>query len=113
MFKREIVELKSIESVGMCVERVHPCILKNLIPVSSPIFIGLDGEEKRVRLESVEGKTLSYRPNFEDESGFGNLPLMGICVKLALELEWNYIYEIVFDFDTYEEKLFNIKVRGC
>lgn len=111
MITTEVVEQRTIIRNTMYLDKIHPCILKGLVPVDGPVFIGLDGQEKRLCTNLVQEEGIHLIPN-KEETCPNNWPLLGKCIDHALKLEWNYIHCIIFDYNAAEEMVFNIKIRG-
>lgn len=106
--------IKEIVRYDVSLKKIHPNILKGLIPVDAPAFIGLDGEAKGAKVECVDDANgIEYQPGSEDTNNIVCMAFLGKCINRAKELNWEYIYRIAYDYDTNTKTISNVKIRGC
>jgi hypothetical protein len=88
--------------VTLIADHIHPNILKGLVPVFQPVFIGLDGKRLICRTEEFD-----YVESNNDRLNHNNYPLIGAAVKRAKECDFEYLHSImrISTTDTYNNRV--------
>ena len=100
----EIIETVACLQIKIDAEGIHPCILKGLIPVSTPCF--LDAFDR-----ATTCKTFKFdRDIYIQEVYTKLLSIVATCINLAKENNCEYLYHILISEKT---NGITVTVRGA
>lgn len=68
-------------------EKIHPNLLKGLIPINTPVFIGIDGKERACRIEEFNFHSINFC-----EFTIDDMHLINSAITKAKEEGWEYLY---------------------